>query len=114
MHKFSVLHVEDAAAAYSAAMQHGTQRGIYNITGQQGISHQELAKAISEKLSTKELSYPLEGLSLEEAGKLYGSSLAQRFAMNAEVSSAKARKAFHWNPEQTSGFLQTIAESERQ
>ncbi len=106
-----MLHVEDAAAAYVAALHHGSAGRIYNTASETGITAQQLASAISEKLSTPEAAVPVKSISEDEAKLegLYGPALAHKFAANNDVDTSRARQELHWQPQHTSGFLQVLA-----
>ena len=106
---YSVLHVEDAATAYVAALQYGSAGRVYNTASETGITAKQLATAISEKLSTPEAAVPIRSISQEEAKGVYGPALAPRFASNDDVDVSRARQELHWQPKHTSGFLQVLA-----
>lgn len=101
--KFSVVHVEDAAAAYVAAASTTAQPGIYHLAGEKGITAQQLATAIS-----KNLSLPVRSMSHEEATSVY-KGLAHLFSISNDVNSSKAKKELKWQPKHSSGFLDVVA-----
>lgn len=101
--KFSVVHVDDAAAAYVAAVSTQAQPGIYHIAGETGITALQLGTAISKKLSI-----PLHSIDGEEAKRLYG-GMAHLFTVSNDVDSSKAQQQLKWKPKHTTGFLDIVA-----
>ena len=103
--KFSVVNVEDAAAAYVSAATSSAAPGIYHIAGEQGITALELATAISKKLSL-----PVSSMSHEEAKNVY-KALYHIYSISNDVDSSKARRELSWHPKHTKGFLHTVSSS---
>ena len=101
--KFAVVHVDDAASAYVAVASSSAQPGIYHLAGERGITAQQLATAISKKLSL-----PTHSMSHEEAKGTY-KGLAELFSINNDVDSSKAQRELKWQPKHTSGFLDVVA-----
>ena len=98
-----MVHVEDAASAYVAAASTSAQPGIYHLAGERGITAQQLASAISKKLSL-----PVRSMSHEEAGEVY-KGLAELFSISNDVDSSKAQRELKWQPKHTRGFLDAVA-----
>ncbi|KAK9796648.1 hypothetical protein WJX73_008369 [Symbiochloris irregularis] len=86
----SNVHVEDAAAAYVLALQHGKPGSIYHIASGKH-SGKELAEATARKLGIQS-----RGISPEEAAEVYGSLMSIFFALNIVMDSSKARRELHW------------------
>ncbi|KAK9813222.1 hypothetical protein WJX72_010964 [[Myrmecia] bisecta] len=111
--QFSVVHVDDAAAAYLAALRHGPAGGIYNIAGEKGVTTKQLATAVAQRLSTADFSMPVRGISQEEAAGLYPGMLGHVFAMNNDVDTSKAKRELQWEAKHTGGFVAAVANAKQ-
>lgn len=104
----SAVHLDDVAEAYLAALDHGAA-GIYNVVGEQGITQQQVADAVSQKLSTAKSVLPVRNVTLEDATSIYSAALAWPFSINNDVDNSKAQRELHWKPKHTSGFTAVVA-----
>ena len=109
MHKVSVVHVDDAAAAYIAAMHHGAAGATYNVASEQGVTHQQIAQAISKKLSTAAAPIPVQSINMEEAFALMPPMMAGLFSINNDLDCTRARSELQWSPKRTNGFATVLA-----
>lgn len=110
MQKFSVVHVDDAAEAYIAALNNGKAGSIYNIAGEKGVTNFDLATAVSKKLSTAEFTMPVRSISQEEAFGLYSSGfLGFVFSINNDMDTTKAEQELQWKAKHTTGFVESVA-----
>jgi nucleoside-diphosphate-sugar epimerase len=91
--RFSFIHVEDAAAAYVAALDHGSP-GVYNVVDDEPAPLREWLPAYAEALGAK-LPRRVPGwLARLVAGKdLVSTAVTMRGASNA-----KARRELGWQP----------------
>ena len=108
-HKFTAVHVKDAAAAYMAALHHAVAGGTYNVGGEQGITHQQIAEAISKKLSTAGGPVLVRSINMEEASALFTPNMARIFSANNDLDSTRARTELQWVPKRTRGFTSVLA-----
>ena len=105
--KFSVVHVNDAAAAYVAAVEKAPSSGIFNVVGEQGLTMQELATAVSKKLSKEGHNFAVSSITGETAKELFH-WMAFLFTINTDSDNSKAKRDFDWHPKRTSGFLGVV------
>jgi len=104
---FSFIHVEDAAAAYVAALDHGSP-GVYNVVDDEPAPLHEWAPAYAQVLGAKPPRRVPAWLARLVAGKdLVSAALEMRGASNA-----KAKRELGWQPAHPSwrqGFAETLA-----
>ncbi len=104
----SAVHLDDVAEAYLAALDQGAA-GIYNVVGEQGITQQQVATAVSQKLSSFKSVLPVRSITFDDATSIYSAALASPFSINNDVDNSKAQQELHWNPKHTSGFTAVVA-----
>jgi nucleoside-diphosphate-sugar epimerase len=87
------IHLEDAASATIAALEHGTPGGIYDIVDDHPVSMSELALTIAETVGArKPFAIPLW------VPKLLAPYMAQVLSVRLPLSNAKARAELGWRP----------------
>jgi nucleoside-diphosphate-sugar epimerase len=103
----SFIHVDDAAAATIAAIDHGTP-GIYNITDDEPVPAREWLPVYAEALGAKPPRHVPTWLA-----RLVGGRMAVEFGVNLRgASNAKAKRELSWEPRHPSwrqGFGETLA-----
>jgi nucleoside-diphosphate-sugar epimerase len=103
----SFIHVDDAAAATIAAIDHGTP-GIYNITDDEPVPAREWLPVYAEALGAKPPRHVPTWLA-----RLVGGRMAVEFGVNLRgASNAKAKFELGWQPRYASwrqGFGETLA-----
>lgn len=91
--RFSFIHIEDAAAAYVVALDHGSP-GIYNVVDDEPAPLREWLPAYAEALGAKPPRRVPAWLARLVAGKdLVSTAVTMRGASNA-----KARRELGWQP----------------
>ncbi|HEX7280211.1 MAG TPA: NAD(P)-dependent oxidoreductase [Solirubrobacterales bacterium] len=105
--RFSFIHIEDAAAAYVAALDHGSP-GVYNVVDDEPAPLREWLPAYSEALGAKPPRRVPAWLARLVAGKdLASTAITMRGAANA-----KAKRELGWQPAHPSwrqGFSESLA-----
>jgi len=105
--RFSFLHIEDAAAAYVAALDHGSP-GVYNVVDDEPAPLREWLPAYAEALGVKPPRRVPAWLARLVAGKdLVSTAVTMRGASNA-----KARRELGWQPAHPSwrqGFAASLS-----
>lgn len=105
--RFSFIHVDDAAAAYVAALDHGSP-GIYNVVDDEPAPLREWLPAYAEALGAKPPRRVPAWLARLVAGKdLVSTAITMRGASNA-----KARRELGWQPAHSSwrqGFAASLS-----
>lgn len=103
---FSFVHIEDAATAYVAALDHGSP-GVYNVVDDEPAPQREWLPVYAELLGAKPPRRVPAWLSRLVAGKdLTSTAVEMRGAANA-----KAKRELGWQPEYPSwrqGFAQSL------
>ena len=85
------IHLEDAASATVAALEHGTPGSIYDIVDDHPVSMSELARTIAETVGArKPFAIPLW------LPKLLAPYMAQVLSVRLPLSNAKARAELGW------------------
>ncbi len=105
--RFSFIHVEDAAAAYVAALDHGSP-GIYNVADDEPAPIREWLPAYAEALGAK----PPRRVPAWLARLIAGKDLASTAITMRGASNAKAKRELGWQPAHPSwkqGFAETLA-----
>ena len=87
---WSVVHVDDVARLYLAALEEGTT-GIYNCTSE-NVRVAPVAEAVATKIGVK-----LEYAPLEKARETLG-PFADALATSQQLSSEKAKRELGWTP----------------
>jgi nucleoside-diphosphate-sugar epimerase len=103
---FSLIHVEDAAAATVAALDHGSP-GIYNITDDEPAKMRDLVPVYAELLGAKKPMRVPVWLARVAAGKI----AAEGAAYGRGASNAKAKRELGWTPRYSSwrqGFAEAM------
>ena len=103
----SFVHVEDAAAATVAALDHGSP-GIYNVTDDEPAAMTEWLPAYAEALGAKPPRHVPAWLA-----RLVGGQAAVQFGVHLRgASNAKAKRELGWEPGHPSwrqGFAEALA-----
>ena len=87
------VHLEDAASATIAALEHGRPGSIYDIVDDRPVSMSELARTIAETVGARRpFAIPLW------VPKLLAPYLAQVLSVRLPLSNAKARAELGWRP----------------
>jgi nucleoside-diphosphate-sugar epimerase len=87
------IHLEDAASATVAALEHGTPGSIYDIVDDHPVSMSEMARTIAEAVGApKPFAVP------SWLPKLLAPYLAQVLSLRLPLSNAKARAELGWRP----------------
>jgi nucleoside-diphosphate-sugar epimerase len=87
------IHLEDAAGATIAALEHGTPGGIYDIVDDRPVSMSEMARTIAETVGArKPFAIP------SWLPKLLAPYTAQVLSARLPLSNAKARAELGWRP----------------
>jgi nucleoside-diphosphate-sugar epimerase len=87
------IHLEDAASATVAALEHGTPGGIYDIVDDHPVSMSELARTIAETVGA-----PRPFAIPSWVPRLLAPYLAQVLSVRLPLSNAKARAELGWRP----------------
>jgi nucleoside-diphosphate-sugar epimerase len=107
----SWIHVDDAASATIAAMEHGQPGEIYNLVDDHAVSFNDwFSYAATEMHAKQPFSIPLWLL------RLFVPYVASCFSTRLRVSNRKAKSDLHWRPHFPSyleGVRQVIAEWEK-
>jgi nucleoside-diphosphate-sugar epimerase len=105
--RFSFIHVDDAAAAFVAALDHGSP-GLYNVVDDEPVPLHEWLPVYAQALGAKRPRRVPPWLARLAAGSdLAGAMLAMRGASNA-----KAKRELGWEPAHPSwrqGFRSTLS-----
>jgi nucleoside-diphosphate-sugar epimerase len=91
--RFSFIHVEDAAAAYVAALDHGSP-GIYNVVDDEPAPLREWLPAYAEALGAK----PPRRVPVWLARLVASKDLVSTAVTMRGASNAKARRELGWQP----------------
>ena len=87
------IHLEDAASATVAALEHGTPGSTYDIVDDHPVSISEMARTIAETVGAKKpFAIP------SWLPKLVAPYLAQVLSLRLPLSNAKARAELGWRP----------------
>ena len=87
------IHLEDAASATVAALEHGTPGSIYDIVDDHPVSMSEMARTIAETVGAqKPFAIP------SWLPRLSAPYMAQVLSMRLPLSNAKARAELGWRP----------------
>jgi nucleoside-diphosphate-sugar epimerase len=89
---FSLVHIEDAAAAAIAALDRGA--GIYNVCDDEPATQAELLPAYAEALGAK----PPRRVPLWLAGLIAGRQAARLATRLEGASNEKAKRELGWRP----------------
>jgi nucleoside-diphosphate-sugar epimerase len=105
--KVSVVHVDDAARAYVAAVETPDAHGVFNIAGEHGITAEAIGQALAKNLG---LPAP-QGLNQEQAEDVKWLPMWIRVLLstNNQASSAKAKRVLGWEPTPSANMLHDIA-----
>lgn len=91
---YGTVHLEDLAAAYVAALQHGRAGARYNIVGHT-VSTRELAGAVADATGAEGRTVSLSAAQAQEAwGPLAGVLIAA-----PNISSLRATRELQWTPQ---------------
>jgi 2-alkyl-3-oxoalkanoate reductase len=104
---FSFVHVEDAAAAFVAALQRGSH-GVYNVVDDEPARLSEWLPVYARALGAK----PPRRVPTWLAGLVAGKDLAQTMQTMRGASNAKAKRELGWQPAHPSwrrGFAESLA-----
>ena len=104
---FSFVHIEDAAAAYVAAIDHGSP-GIYNVVDDEPAPLREWLPVYAEALGAK----PPRRVPAWLARLFAGKDLASAAVEMRGAANAKAKRELGWQPEHPSwrqGFAESLA-----
>jgi nucleoside-diphosphate-sugar epimerase len=105
--RFSFIHVEDAAAAYVAALDHGSP-GVYNVVDDEPAPLREWLPVYAEALGAK----PPRRVPAWLARLVAGKDLASTGTTLRGASNAKAKRELGWQPAHPSwrqGFAETLS-----
>lgn len=91
--RFSFIHIEDAAAAYVAALDHGSP-GVYNVVDDEPAPLREWLPAYAEALGAK----PPRRVPAWLARLVAGKDLASTAVTMRGASNAKAKRELGWQP----------------
>jgi nucleoside-diphosphate-sugar epimerase len=87
------IHLEDAASATVAALEHGTPGSIYDIVDDQPVSISEMARTIAETVGApKPFAIP------SWLPRVLAPYLAQLLSVRLPLSNTKARAELGWRP----------------
>ncbi len=103
---FSFLHVEDAAAATVAALDHGAP-GVYNVVDDEPAPLREWLPVYAEALGAK----PPRRVPVWLAKLVAGSAVAETAVQLRGASNAKAKRELGWQPRYASwrqGFREAL------
>lgn len=92
--RWPAVHRLDAAVLFRLALEKGKPGATYNAVAEQGLLTRDIAEAIGKKLGV-----PVQGKSMEEAGKDLG-FLASVLGADNPTSSEKTRIELGWEPTQ--------------
>lgn len=104
---FSFLHVEDAAAAFAAALERGAP-GAYNIADDEPAASSEWLLAYAEELGAK----PPRHVPVWLARLIVGKAVAEAAVEMRGAANAKAKRELGWQPGYTSwrqGFADELS-----
>ncbi len=104
---FSFIHIEDAAAATAAAIEHGAP-GVYNIADDEPAAQRDWLPVYAEALGAKK---PLR-VPVWIARLIAGGAAASMATELRGVSNAKAKRELGWQPAHPSwrqGFAESLA-----
>lgn len=91
--RLSAVHVDAAADAYMAALDHGRAGQVYHVAADDAPSMRELAGAIALATNTR-----AQSVALEDAAVALGPFVAMFLALDNGLSSRKARCELGWSP----------------
>ena len=100
--RVGVVHVEDVARLYVAALEKGKAGAVYNGSAV-NVEFKELAEAVSKNLGVS-----LKGVSFEEATKIWGPFLATIFSKNIVSTATRAQSDLGWKHTSTIGVIQDV------
>jgi len=87
------IHLEDAASATVAALEHGTPGSTYDIVDDRPVSMSEMARTIAETVGAKKpFAIP------SWVPKLFAPYMAQVLSLRLPLSNARARAELGWRP----------------
>ena len=111
--KFSYVHVDDCAAAYLAALQHGKAGNIYHIGAPEPITTSQLAKAIAARLSSTEQEIPVKQVSKDDAASLFSNPIFIFFlSISSWMDTSKAQRELKWHAKSRKDLATAIVEAE--
>jgi 2-alkyl-3-oxoalkanoate reductase len=105
--RFSFVHIEDAAAAYVAAVDHGSP-GVYNVVDDEPAALRDWLSVYAEALGAK----PPRRVPAWLARLVAGKDLASTAITMRGASNAKAKRELGWQPAHPSwrqGFSEALA-----
>ena len=91
-----MVNVDDAARAFAALVSHPEARGVYNVSGENGITSKEVAEIIAARVGCK-----TESVTLDEAKGLFGPAIAGLTSKNNQVDNSKTQSELSWKPQHT-------------
>ncbi len=101
---WAMVHVDDLAAAYLAAVERNPRGEIFNITDGERHTVREMVQNVAR---VSEYNGDITFTSMKEAKKELG-ALADALAIDQIVDNRKAQRLLHWTP-QHKGFIDQIA-----
>lgn len=102
--RLSAVHVDAAADAYLAALDHGRAGQIYHVAADDAPSMRDLAGAIAFATNTR-----AQSVALEDAAEALGPFAAMFVALDNGLSSRKARCELGWSPAGMQTLLWDVA-----
>lgn len=103
---FSFIHVEDAAAAFAAALERGAP-GVYNVADDEPAASKEWLPVYAEALGAK----PPRRVPAWLARLVAGQAMSEAAVRMRGASNAKARRELGWQPAHPSwrqGFAESV------
>lgn len=102
--RVSAVHVDAAAAAYVAALDHGQAGAIYHIASDEAPAMRDLAHAIAIGTGAE-----MKSVSQEEAARALDPFTAMFLALDNGLDSRRARVDLGWSPAGAPGLLWDVA-----
>ena len=110
--KFSYVHVDDCAAAYLAALQHGKAGNIYHIGAPQPLTTAETAKAIAARLGSTEQEFPVRQVPQDDAASLISNPIFIFFlSISSWMDVSKAQRELKWQVKPRKDLATAILEA---
>lgn len=110
--KFSYVHVDDCAAAYLAAIQHGKAGNIYQIGAPEPLTTMGLAKAIAAWLSSTEQDFPVKQVAQDDAASLIANPIFIFFlSISSWMDVSKAQRELKWQVKPRKDLATAIVEA---
>lgn len=93
--RWAVVHVDDLADLYVAAVEHAPAGEVLHGVGEDGVSTVELAAAASRAAGVRQ---GAQSWAFADAAAVFGEPFAQALAIDQRVSAGRTRELLGWAP----------------